>query len=76
MKRVLFAGAVLVGSMLRAIAAPVTQEDPANLDIDLIIKQCEEQFLPEYYPDESERTRLIDECIEDKLNTIKEPPKD
>ncbi|MFN2302850.1 MAG: hypothetical protein ACK2TV_03880 [Anaerolineales bacterium] len=68
MNKLLIAGAVLVGSFL---TAAVAQEQEQTIDVDQVIAQCEEQFSPENYPDENERNRVIDECIENQLNSGK-----
>jgi hypothetical protein len=57
-----------VGSFL---TAAVAQEQEQTIDVDQVIAQCEEQFSPENYPDENERNRVIDECIENQLNSGK-----
>lgn len=68
MKKLLIAGALLAGSFL---TVAVAQEEEQNIDVDKVIAMCEDQFTMETYPDENERNRLIDECIENQLNAGK-----
>ena len=68
MKILLIAGAVLAGSFFTAVVA---QEQEQTVDVDQVIAMCEEQFTPESYADENERNRLIDECIENQLDSGK-----
>jgi hypothetical protein len=68
MKTLLIAGALLAGSFL---TVAVAQEEEQNIDVDKVIAMCEDQFTMETYPDENERNRLIDECIENQLNAGK-----
>lgn len=68
MKTLLIAGALLAGSLL---SVAVAQEEEQDIDVDKVIAMCEDQFTMETYPDENERNRLIDECIENQLNAGK-----
>lgn len=68
MKKLLIAGALLAGSFL---TVAVAQEEEQNIDVDKVIAMCEDQYTMESYPDENERNRLIDECIENQLNAGK-----
>ena len=70
MKKIIFASAVLIGSLLLGSAFAQDQEQE-GVDVDKVIAMCEEQFSVESYSDENERNRLIDECIEKQLNSGK-----
>lgn len=72
MKIFLLAGAVLASVFLMNVV--VAQEgEEQTIDVDQVIAMCEEQFPVENNPDEAERNRLIDECIETKLNAAGKP---
>lgn len=68
MKKLLVAGAILAGSLLSVAFA---EEEEQAVDVDKVIAMCEDQFTTESYPDENDRNRLIDECIENQLNAGK-----
>jgi hypothetical protein len=70
MKKIILASAILFGSVLFSAAFAQDQEQE-GVDVDKVIAMCEEQFSVETYSDENERNRLIDECIENQLNTGK-----
>jgi hypothetical protein len=67
MKTLLIAGAVLAGCF---VTMAIAQEEQ-DIDVDQVIAQCEDKFSAETYSDENERNRLIDECIENQLNSGK-----
>ena len=72
MKKIIFASAVLIGSLLLGSAFAQDQDqEQEGVDVDKVIAMCEEQFSVESYSDENERNRLIDECIEKQLNSGK-----
>jgi hypothetical protein len=52
-----------------AVSCPVlaseSQSDSGKMNIELVIATCEEQYTAEMYPDAEERSKLIDQCIED-----------
>ena len=72
MNKFLLAGAVLASVFLMNVVVAQEGEEKA-IDVDQVIAMCEEQFPVENNPDEAERNRLIDECIETKLNAAGKP---
>jgi hypothetical protein len=62
----------LVGSLLCVSAVLAAGEDDAGREsttgMDEIVAACEKQFSNASYPDEEERTALINQCVEQKSN--------
>lgn len=42
------------------------QQEETTMNIEAIVTQCEEQFTTEAYPDDSERYKLVDKCVDEK----------
>jgi hypothetical protein len=63
----ILAGFIFVAS---AIAAEDGQEEQSMSSPtgDEIVAMCEEKYSADSYPDEDERNKVIDECINEKIN--------
>jgi hypothetical protein len=46
-------------------AADENDEKSESAELGAVITMCEEQYTPETYPDDEERNRLIEQCIND-----------
>ena len=77
MNKVTIASSVLIGILLMGFGFAYAQDqDQQDVDVDQVIAKCEEQNTAESNPDENERNRLIDECIEKQLNAGKPQPEE
>ena len=69
MRKSVFAGVILGGLLFTVTGAFAADEQEQNdVDVDQVIAMCEDKYATESVSDENERTRLIDQCIDSKLN--------
>lgn len=53
------------------LAEEKTDSEAGQLSIEKIIADCEKQYNEQIYPDSDERSKLIDQCIDD--NSASQP---
>jgi len=68
MRKSLFAGVMLGGLLVTAGGVFAADEQEQSVDVDQVIAMCEDKYATASVSDENERTRLIDQCIDSKLN--------
>ena len=47
------------------MAAEKSSSDNGKMSIEEVVENCEKQFSEQKYPDEDERNKLIDQCIDE-----------
>lgn len=47
------------------MAAEKSDSESGKMSIEAVVENCEKQFNDEKYPDEEERNKLIDKCIDE-----------
>jgi len=61
-----------------AVSSPVfsadenKDADDSKMTIEKVIASCESQYTADMYPDPEERSKLIDQCVEENSANIKE----
>jgi hypothetical protein len=64
---------VLLAMYSPAFSAEDTEaSESAKLSIESIIASCEQEYTVEGYPDEEERNKMIEQCIEKSTSTSTE----
>jgi hypothetical protein len=65
----ILAGFIYIGSAIAAEEGQEEQQSMSSQTGDEVVAMCEEKFTADNYPDEEERNKLIDECINEKINS-------
>lgn len=62
------AGLIYFTSAIASEEGQAEQQSMSSPTGDEVVAMCEEKFSADNYPDEEERNKLIDACINDKIN--------